>query len=297
MLTIYNDDGTIDEKGNEELVDWYLANRVAGIFTVCLSSEMFALNPLERRKLATLSVNRVSGRIPVVACGGFGKTPAERVEDILRMADTGVTAVVLPISTMFPADAEDDEVTDGILAIIGQCEGVDFGVYECPQPYKRCLSPAMLKTLLDNTTRLVFSKDTCCDLRQLIAKAQVVSTHGLRLLNANLPTLLDSVEHGCAGYCGIAANVVPLALVRMLECLTTEPEKARQMQCLLNVLNPCLECHYPRGAKDLLKMNGLAVTDFSRTSLDSCTVEELQRLQDFRNFVSLWKKRDFYFVS
>jgi len=297
MLTIFKEDGAIDETGTEKLVDWYLANHVDGIFAVCLSSEMFALNPVERRRLATLTAARAAGRVPVVACGGFGRSMAERREDILRMADTGVAAVVLPVSAIFSAAAEDDAVTDGILGLIGQCPGIDFGVYECPMPYKRCLSPDMLRNLLANTSRLMFAKDTCCDLRLLAAKAQAVVGHGMRLLNAHLPTLLASVRHGCSGYCGIAANVVPLALVRMLACLASNPEKAEQLQAMLNVLEPFMTLHYPNNAKNLLRIYGLPVTDFSRTCLDRCTAEEVERLKDFRTFFSLWQKNDFHFVS
>ena len=41
MLTPFTETGALDRPGCEALVDWYLAGRVTGIFTVCLSSEMF----------------------------------------------------------------------------------------------------------------------------------------------------------------------------------------------------------------------------------------------------------------
>ena len=93
MLTPFTETGALDRPGCEALVDWYLAGRVTGIFTVCLSSEMFDLTPAERLELAELTVRRVSGRIPVVACAGFGDTAEQRLRSIREMADTGVDAV------------------------------------------------------------------------------------------------------------------------------------------------------------------------------------------------------------
>ena len=38
--------------GVDQLVEWYIKQEVAGIFTVCLSSEMYHLTPKERLELA-----------------------------------------------------------------------------------------------------------------------------------------------------------------------------------------------------------------------------------------------------
>ena len=72
----------MDRTGCEALVDWYLENGVAGIFTACLSSEMFHLSESERLELARWTVKQAGGRIPVAACGGFGKNEAEQIDSI-----------------------------------------------------------------------------------------------------------------------------------------------------------------------------------------------------------------------
>ena len=66
MPTPFTASGQLDRRGCEALIDWYLANRVDGIFTVCLSSEMFDLTAGERLELARLKRNGSgrSGRRP-----------------------------------------------------------------------------------------------------------------------------------------------------------------------------------------------------------------------------------------
>jgi len=295
MLTLYNADLSIDRKGIEALVDWYLQNQVSGIFAVCLSSEMYSLTPEERYALASLTVKQTRGKVPVVACAGFGDEDGERLDDIRKMADTGVDAVILPLSALFAQSVPDAQVIEGILRLIERVPGIDFGVYECPVPYKRYLTAAMLKELLRNTNRLRFQKDTCCDISQLAAKASAAEGSRLKLLNANITTLLESVLQGVDGYCGIAANVVPEQLVELLRYFLTAPEQSRQMQRVLNLLEFALECHYPRGAKALLKMRGLKVNDFCRISQEPCSPDEMTRVGDLLYFLSLWKRNQYYF--
>jgi 4-hydroxy-tetrahydrodipicolinate synthase len=44
-----------------------------------------------------------------------------------------------------------------------------LGLYECPDPYKRVLSPALLSWAAQSN-RFVFHKDTCCTTDQIRKK-------------------------------------------------------------------------------------------------------------------------------
>ena len=68
MLTPFTETGALDRPGCEALVDWYLAGRVTGIFTVCLSSEMFDLTPAERLERAVY--RRQEGAVQAVWSAG-----------------------------------------------------------------------------------------------------------------------------------------------------------------------------------------------------------------------------------
>ena len=67
MLTPFDDAGAIDTPA-ERLIEWYLAHGADALFAVAQSSEMQFLS-LERAELARLVVERVAGRVPVVASG------------------------------------------------------------------------------------------------------------------------------------------------------------------------------------------------------------------------------------
>ena len=291
MLTPFTETGALDRPGCEALVDWYLAGRVTGIFTVCLSSEMFDLTPAERLELAELTVRRVSGRVPVVACAGFGDTAEQRLRSIREMADTGVDAVVLPLSVLFPEETSGELVAETLLRLPERLPGITLGLYECPVPYKRSISPELLgKLARDCGNRYRFLKDTCCDRVQLHARCAAAAGSGVAVYNANLTTLTDSLRNGCAGFSGIAANFFPDALAELGCAVTGDPGKADRMQIVFNTLERNVEHRYPRGAKVFLRQQGLPVTDFCRTPRPGFTAEELEQIRDFGRFVELWKQ-------
>ncbi|UXN73529.1 dihydrodipicolinate synthase family protein [Devosia sp. A8/3-2] len=95
MLTPFNTDRSIDWAGVDALVDYYATAVVAGIFTVCLSSEIYQMSPEERVELATRVAKRAAGRVPVIASAVAGSAPSEQADAVKAIADTGVTAVVL----------------------------------------------------------------------------------------------------------------------------------------------------------------------------------------------------------
>ena len=296
MLTPFTETGALDRPGCEALVDWYLAGRVTGIFTVCLSSEMFDLTPAERLELAELTVRRVSGRIPVVACAGFGDTAEQRLRSIREMADTGVDAVVLPLSVLFPEETSGELVAETLLRLPERLPGITLGLYECPVPYKRSISPELLgKLARDCGNRYRFLKDTCCDRIQLHARCAAAAGSGLAVYNANLTTLTDSLRNGCAGSSGIAANFFPDALAELGCAVTGDPGKADRMQIVFNTLERNVEHRYPRGAKVFLRQQGLPVTDFCRTLRPGLSAEEVEQSRDFGRFLELWKQSGYDF--
>jgi hypothetical protein len=76
------------------------------------------------------------------------------------------------------------------------------GLYECPDPYKRLLSPELLRWAA-GTGRFVFHKDTCCqshEIREKIRAVKSVPDSPFRFYNANIATLAMSCEEGGDGF-------------------------------------------------------------------------------------------------
>jgi len=248
MITPFTEDNKIDYDAVLRIIEWYDKNGVDGIFAVCQSSEMFELSPEERVELAKFIINNTPKHMGVIASGHC----AEKVEDQIREAqtviDAGVDAYVF-ISNQFAKENESEDVAKkNIEYLLDHIDGDMFGVYECPAPYKRLLSPELLKWCAE-TEKFAFLKDTCCDLDQLEAKCKAVEGTGLKIFNANAATLLKSMQMGCAGYSGVMANFHPDLYVWLCKNYKEQPEKAQEMMNFLGAAST-IECQvYPVNSK------------------------------------------------
>jgi len=264
MLTPFTEDNKIDYPALEQLIEWYIARGVDGLFAVCQSSEMFFLSLEERVQLARFVNERVAGRIPVIASGHVSDNMEDQIEEIRQIADTGIAAFVLVTNRLAAASEPDEVWKANAVRLLEEVPDVKFGLYECPHPYKRLVSPELLKWCAD-TGRFLFLKDTCCDIGQIRAKLEAVRGSDLKLYNANSATLLASLQLGAAGFSGVMANFHPELYVWLTKHWQEQPEKAEQLQHFLGTASFAELQYYPVNAKYYLQLEGIPVTTVCRS--------------------------------
>jgi 4-hydroxy-tetrahydrodipicolinate synthase len=257
--------GNLDLAALEPLVGWYLDRGVNGLFAVCQSSEMFHLSLAERVRLARAVVEFVDGRVGVVASGQISDTLEAQVEEVSRIAETGVDAVVLVTNRFARSEEGDAAWIENVGRLLDRIpEEIPLGWYECPYPYKRLFSPETLRWSVD-TGRFVFIKDTCCDLETIAARQAILQGTGLKLFNANAATLLASLHMGVAGYSSVMANFHPELYVWLCRNWQQAAEQAEELQAFLGVASLMGRQIYPVNAKYHLQLEGVPMTLQTRT--------------------------------
>jgi 4-hydroxy-tetrahydrodipicolinate synthase len=278
MITPFREDGAVDYAALEPLVEWYLARGVAGLFAVCQSSEMFYLSLRERLELARASVRRAAGRMPVIASGHVAESLDDQVEEARMMADTGIAALVL-ITNRFARAGEDDAVLirrlERFLAAVPA--GIPLGFYECPHPYKRLVSPEVMRFCV-GTGRFGFLKDTSCRIGDMRAKLEVARGSPFKLFNANAATLLTSLRAGASGYSGVMANFHPDLYARLCATWRSDPAGAEELQDFLGLASAIEYQLYPVNAMYALILEGVPLALASRR-LDVGRFSESMRLE------------------
>ena len=265
MLTPFDDHNEIDWTSLGKLVDWYIKSGVKGLFAACQSSEMFFLSDAEMLKLVRFILDRVDGRVPVVASGHTAAVMSQQVDQLSAIAETGVDSVIF-ISNRFASPSESDAVVQERLAVLSDAlpKSVGLGVYECPYPYKRLLTDEIVRWCAESG-RFTFIKDTCCDIERIRRRAEVARGSCLNIANANAQTLLDSLRAGAAGYSGVMANFHPDFYVWLCDNWQTEPEKAEKLSLYLSTAALVESLDYPVCAKDYQVAIGNFVTTNCRT--------------------------------
>lgn len=67
MITAFNRDEEIDEKGIHSCIDFFLEKKVAGLYITGSTGEAFLMTHEEKKQVVEIIVNYVDGRIPIIA--------------------------------------------------------------------------------------------------------------------------------------------------------------------------------------------------------------------------------------
>ena len=240
MITPYKKDGSVDIDTALSYVDWYFENGLDGIFAVCQSSEIFYLSLAERVALnkavytRAKELERRHGRpFTVVSSGHVSDTLAGQIEELNAVWRSGTDALILITNRLDPNNEGDEVFVENCKRLIAALpDDVKLGLYECPYPYKRLVTPKILDFCL-STGRFYYMKDTCCDADLMAERCAQLAGSQFKLLNANCQTLLESIRRGGDGYCGIMCNFHPRLYAWLSENYATYPQKADTVQAFL----------------------------------------------------------------
>jgi len=295
MITPYLKDGKIDYDTASRYVDWYYENGLTGIFAVCQSSEIFYLSLEERVELNRRVYERAkelerNGRrkFTVVSSGHVSDSFEKQLEELNAIYESGTDALIL-ITNRLDINNEGDEVfiknAERLLA--GLPQDAKLGLYECPYPYKRLVTPKILDWCL-STGRFYYMKDTCCDAAILAQRSRQLSGSDFALLNANCQTLLESLRNGAKGYCGIMCNFHPKLYSWLCTNFEKQPELADVVQCVIGTFGFTeVGLPYPLTAKYHMCLSGMATENIARnrksdelTDYARSCVEQMKKATD-----------------
>jgi 4-hydroxy-tetrahydrodipicolinate synthase len=281
MITPFKQNGKVDFDALSRLTDFYMAAGVKGYFANCQSSEMYLLSNEERLAVTRHVVKRVNGAMSVVSTGSFGDSIEEKAEFAKRIYCTGINAVIM-ITSHFAKRRESDDV------LIRNCEkffdltdNIPLGTYECPQPYKRILTPYAFKYLL-GTNRLIYHKDTTIAFDKVKVKIDLALNSKLEFYDACTANTTNSLQEGARGMSAISGNFYPEILVWMCNN-ATNPDKqndVKYMQEQITKTESVIARNYPLSSKYFLHKRGLPIEIISRKSARSLTTKQQNGLDE-----------------
>ena len=289
MITPFTEDNKIDYNAVEQLLGWY-DGKVDGVFAVCQSSEMFCLSFEERLELMRFVRRHAPKGMAVVGSGHTARTLERQIEEAKAFIDTGVDSYVF-ISNGFAAEDESDDVfLQNVDYVVSRIPEIALGIYECPAPYRRLLSPETLGALARGG-RFTFLKDTCCDADVIREKIRAVEGTPLKIYNANSASLLQTLRDGAAGFSGVMANFHPELYRWLCRNFDKEPEKAECVQNFLGFASLSERQIYPPNAKYYLSLEGLDITTVTRTKDYHMSKSEMLEMQQLRGLTADFKAR------
>lgn len=133
--------------------------------------------------------------------------------------------------------------------------------------------------------KILFLKDTSCDIAMIQEKLEAIEGTSLKLFNANTATLLETLKLGVNGYSGVMANFHPDLYAWLLHNWEKQPEEAEHLSDLLSVASFIERQLYPINAKYYQMKEGISSNYHSRardhdefTDTNKLEVDKLYRL-------------------
>lgn len=279
MIAAFDSNGAIDFEGNKAITKYLIGKGSDGLFAVCQSSEMFMLSTEEKVALATCIVEAAEGKVPVIASGHTSDRLEDQIEELSAISKTGVDAVVL-VSNRLAKEEETSEVfIQNLTTIMNALPDVNFGIYECPYPYRRLLTDEELKWCAQSG-RIVFLKDVSCDLEIEKRRVEIVKGTELKLFNANTETLLGSLVAGYHGYNGVMGNFHIDLYKWLFENFNKQRELAEDLQQQLTRESAIEKYAYPINAKYHMQQKDVPMTLVSRRLTQETFTESYKGLVD-----------------
>lgn len=270
LVTPFDDSLQIDYESLDRLIAHMARHDVDGIFAVCQSSEMFHLSAEERLALAAHSIRacRKYG-IGCVVSGHVDDDLQDQIAYLQALEALAPDAIILVSNRLAAADEPDDIAVRHLAEITGALSPETMlGMYECPSPYKRPLTPPLIDAMLRDS-RFRFIKDTSCDMDTIRARLALLSGSEIELYNANMATLYDSLAEGASGYSGVMLNFLPAHFQLLKQSLAPQaffPERAKALAASLTAAS-IAECQgYPTNAKYCLTRQGVIRSMATRCS-------------------------------
>jgi 4-hydroxy-tetrahydrodipicolinate synthase len=279
MISSFNDDLTLDVDGIARLTEMYIKAGAVGLFTNCLSSEMYELSREERLQLIDTVVKTAAGRVPVVATGTLEGSIEEMAQFSKEIYALGIQAVIILNNQMVKENESDVLFLVHMHHYMELTPGIPFGIYECPTPYKRLISPKVLEDLLPSG-RLVYHKDTSLDFTKVANRIRMAQGYNFGLYDAYMGHAVAVLKAGAMGLSCIQGNYFPELIVWLCENFNnTEKEtQVAEVQQFFNDNMDVMHDVYPTSAKYALQKRGFKINLATRREVGKLTEKQTNNI-------------------
>jgi 4-hydroxy-tetrahydrodipicolinate synthase len=235
IVTPMAESGAVDYAAWEELLDWHVAEGTDGIVVCGTTGESPTVTIDEAAELTRRAVERLRGRIPLIAGTGTNDT-AGSIERTRRLAEAGADAV-LAVTPYYNKPTQEGLFLH--FTALAEESAVPVILYNVPSRTGVDLLPETVARLAEHP-RVVALKEATGSLAR-IAELRERCSPDLELLSGDDPTALDAMLAGALGVISVTANVAPRAMHALCAAaLEGAPERARQIDAQLQLLHRTL---------------------------------------------------------
>lgn len=201
LVTPFKDNFEVDYDAYGRLVDFHLENGTDGIVPCGCSGEAATLSHDEQKALIRFVVERVAGRVPVVAGTGSNNT-AEAVGLTKYAKEVGADGALL-ITPYYNKPTPAGQIAH--YTMVAEEAQIPIMLYNVPGRTGTKISPETIATL-SKVPYIVSVKEACGSVDQV---SQILHQCDINVMSGDDSLTLPMMAVGAKGVVSVAANVVP----------------------------------------------------------------------------------------
>ena len=276
LVTPFNEDFSVDFEAYGRLIDFHLEHGTHGIVPCGCTGEAATLAHDEQKQIIKFTVERVEGRLPVIAGTGSNNT-AEALDFTSYAKDVGADGALM-ICPYY-----NKPTREGLIAhytTIAEKVDIPIMLYNVPSRTGVKMEPDVIAELFE-CPNIVSVKEACGSVEQV---SLIRSLCDINVMSGDDPLTLPMMAVGASGVVSVAANVVPEKVAAM--CDEFDNRNLEASQALHYELTPLFKALFvqtnPLPVKAVLAQMGLIknVLRLPMTPLPADKLEEIQPVLD-----------------
>ena len=270
LITPFTQDGKVNYEKLGELLDWHIANNTDAILILGTTSESPTMSHEEDLEICRFSVERVAGRVPVIASSGSNSTQTV-IEKSLDLQAAGADAV-MNIAPYY--NKANKKGMYHHFADVADAIDIPLIIYNVPGR-TGCSIPADVIGELSKHERIIGIKEASGDL-SYVAKIAKYANEDFAIYSGNDDVILPVLSMGGSGVISVLANVMPKETHDMVMAFLngdTQGALAEQLR-LMNLINNLFIEVNPIPVKEAMNLMGMNVGGFR---LPLCEMEDEHR--------------------
>jgi 4-hydroxy-tetrahydrodipicolinate synthase len=201
LVTPFKDDGAIDFDAYGRLIDMHLDRGSHGLVPCGCTGEAATLSHDEQKQAIKFTVERVSGRVPVIA--GAGSNNTREAVDLTKFAKEVGADAVLSITPYYNKPTKEGQIAH--YRTIAEQVDIPIMLYNVPSRTGTNIEPQTVAEL-GNVPNIVSIKEASGSLDQT---SQIRSLSHINIMSGDDSLTLPLMAVGASGVVSVTANVAP----------------------------------------------------------------------------------------
>lgn len=233
VVTPMKSDLTVDFEAYGRFLDFQIEQGINAIVAVGTTGESATLEPAEQKEVIRFTVERVAGRVPVIAGVGTNNT-AHVLENVKNACEVGADALLV-VTPYYNKATQNGLITH--FTAVADASTVPVILYNVPGRTGCNLLPKTVAKLAEHE-RIVAIKEATGNMSQMV---ELMSLCGdkIDVYSGEDALTVAMMAMGAAGTISVLSNVVPAKAVAMTDaCKAGDYKTAAALQCeMLPLIN------------------------------------------------------------